>query len=543
MFTKKTTVLPIMALLLAGCNTTTPSYGSFSPHSESHLQAQVDNLDDGGIVLASTSVVGKAAATENTLSPSDCESDFGLGVSVDTSTQKTDYLFDRDGQPCERADIMFDGKRKVFTRATPPGINIDFIDPFAEKLIPNEPVIGDEVAMVPEGAMATPDQVAGLPAPDTHAELAESADQMPAEIATAADAMRDGKQQKINNQLSSTIKNWRANEDRERLIRETEQILADVRTVKRLATLEQMRQQQDQILELTALLREAERKAQLQKKQRDDLQAAVSKKTNMLENERTITGLENNRLREQVEQLQARIDDFDRYNQKLKSKYETRQSELQHQIATLSADLKETESQAKAARQAAVLQAAQQIAEAERLAYAAQISQRQQLEMEAQRLQMEASKLAGKAQSLPNKIPETVGPEGLDQVYASIVSGRIKDADVERLARIVVNGEATAQSLGDAKVALNVEDMPLRDVFALIAADVEGEVGAWRVSWQLHPKIEHIADEKWTVTAEATVDEFIAYVAKKVQDIHNIKLSFKMFGKNRVVIISDSAAS
>src|SRR5690606_26366322 len=118
-------------------------------------------------------------------------------------------------------------------------------------------------------------------------------------------------------QLSSTIKNWRDNEDRERLIRETEQILADVRTVKRLATLEQMRRQQDQILELTALLREAERKAQLQKKQRDDLQAAISKKTNLLESERTITGLENNRLREQVEQLQARIDDFDRYNQKL----------------------------------------------------------------------------------------------------------------------------------------------------------------------------------------------------------------------------------
>ena len=534
MVTKKTAFLPVFALLLAGCTATA---------NPERTPTAFTNLDEGGVVLASTSVVGKARATEITVSPSDCIADVGLGVSVDTATEKTDYLFDHNGKPCNVADIMFDGKYKSFTRGTPPGINIDFIDPYAEKLIPEVADFGDEVAIVPAGALANPDQVAGLPAPDTHAELAETADAMPAEIASAADALRDGKQEAINNQLSSTIKNWRANEDRERLIRDTEQILADVRTVKRLATLEQMRRQQDQILELTALLREAERKAQLQQKHRDDLQAAVSKKTALLENERTITGLENNRLREQVEQLQARIGDFDRYNQKLKKSYEQRQAELQNQIATLSADLKETENQAKTSRQAAVLQAAQQIAEAERLAYAAQIAQRQQLEMEAHRLQLEASKLAGKAQTLPNKIPENVGPSGLDKVYASLVSGNIKDADIERLARIVVNGEATAQSLGEAKIALNVEDMPLRDVFALIAADVEGEVGAWRVSWQLHPKLEHIAAEKWTVAAEATVDEFIGYVAKKVQDTHGVKLSFKMFGKNRVVIISDNKAS
>lgn len=534
MVTKRTVFLPLFALLLAGCTATSTAERTPTVFS---------NLDEGGIVLASTSVVGKARATEITVSPSDCAADIGLGVSVDTATEKTDYLFDHNGKPCNVADIMFDGKYKSFTRGTAPGINIDFLDPFAEKLIPDVSQIGDEVALVPVGALANPDQGAGLPAPDTHAELAETADAMPAEIASVADAQRDGKQEVINKQLSSTIKNWRANEDRERLIKETEQILADVRTVKRLATLEQMRRQQDQILELTALLREAERKAQLQQKHREDLQAAVSKKTSLLENERTITGLENNRLREQVEQLQARIEDFDRYNQKLKTSYEQRQADLQNQIASLSADLKETEGQAKASRQAAVLQAAQQIAEAERLAYAAQISQRHQLEMEAQRLQLEAAKLAGKAQALPNKIPENVGPNGLDKVYASIISGNIKDADIERLARIVVNGEATAQSLGEAKIALNVEDMPLRDVFALIAADVENEVGAWRVSWQLHPKLEHIAQEKWTVTAEATVDEFIAYVAKKVQDAHGIKLSFKMFGKNRVVIISDNKAS
>ncbi len=530
MRTIKTITIASIAIILAGC----------AVDDGKRLNVEAFPIHDDGVLLASTSMVGSVTATKTTLTPSDCIEQLGVGVSVHMAKEDTNYLFDKAGEPCVAANIMFDGRSKAAQRAASLGVDINFVDPFAERLLPKEPDITDDIPlMLSNQALMMPDQVSGLHAPQSLSDFVESPDKMPADVASVADNLRDGSPEAINSRLSNTIKNWRSDENRERLLKETEQILADVRTVKRVATLEQMRIQQDQILELTALLRETERKAQLRKEQRESLQKAISKKTVLLETERTVTGLENNKLREHVEQLQARIKDFDRYNRKLKHNYDTRQAELQKKIANLSADLKESESRSKNTRQAAVLQAAQQIAESERLAYAAQIAQRQQLEMEAERLQMEAVRLASKATKLPNRIPDNVGPEGLDKVYASIVSGRIVDGDIERLASVVINGKATAHSLGEANVALEVKDMSLRDVFALIVANVENQAGSWRISWQLHPKNAHIAEEEWTVAVEATVSDIISYVGQKVFAAHKVKLSFKMFGKNRVVVITD----
>ena len=505
------------------------------------------NLDEG-VLIANTGNVGPTNAKRVTDTPSDCEAGKGLGITVHSATQDDKYLFDRQGNPCPKADVMFDGSQKAFQRSAALGVDISFSDPFAEQMLPEDrgfddddiPEInlsGDDIEL-PHTALANPDMVAGVPAPESHEELRQNPDDMPPEIAAMADELKDA--DPLNENLQKTIKGWKASEDRERLLRETEDILADVRTVKRVANLEQIRQQQDRMLELTAMLREAERKAQLHKEQKERLQAAARKKTSLLENKTTVKNLENNKLRQQVETLQARIEDFDRYNKRLKDQYEQRQQALQKRIADLSADLKETETRSKAARQAAIMQAATQIAEAERLAFAAQVSQRQELEMEAERLQMQALKLSDKAQGLPDEVPDDLGPEGLDRVYSDMVSGRIRDADIERLANIVINGRATAESLGDATFALEAQDLPLKEIFALIVADVEDMAGSWRISWQLRPKNSHIPEEEWTVTAESTVNDFISYVARQVYKAHNVKLAFKMFGKNRVVVITET---
>ena len=518
------------AIGLAGCAT------SQSERVPSPLAADLDK----GVLIANTGSVGPVSATKVTRVPSDCEAGLGLGITVHTATADDRFLFDREGDPCPEASVMFDGSQQANRRAAALGVDINFTDPFAEQILPEEPQIDDPLDFafdLPHTSLANPDEVSGLNAPRTHEELRESADSMPAEVAAMADDIKEN--DPLGEDLNKTIKGWRANEDRDRLLRETEKILADVRTVKRVASLEQMRQQQDRVLELTALLREAERKAQLQREQKERIEAAASKKTALLETQSTVTDLENNKLRSQVETLQARIQDFDRYNKRLKDQYEQRQQELQEKIANLSADLKETETRSKASRQAAILQAATQIAEAERLAFAAQVAQRQQLEMEAQRLQMEALELSGKAQSLPNKVPDDLGPEGLDRVYSSMVSGRVRDADIERLANIVINGHATAESLGEATFALEAQDIPLKEIFALIVADVEDMAGSWRISWQLRPKNSEIPQEKWTVTAESTVNDFISYVARQVYKAHGVKLAFKMFGKNRVVVITE----
>ena len=509
-------------------------------HQEARpIPALVPNFDEG-VLIANTQTVGTAHATNVSTTPSDCTQGLGLGVSAHSATEDARFLLDHDAESCPEAKILFDGRTKADRRAGSLGVNIEFNDAFAQNL--TNPPIEDIAQNPPEinlslhhSAFADADQIAGLPTPRTHLELQESADTLPPEVAAAADAQKKA----LNQQFKNTIKDWRENEDRDRLIRESEKILSGARSAKRLATLQEIRTQQERVLELTALLREAERKAQLQQQQRQHFENLAHKKATLLETEKATVGLENNKLRTQVEALQAQIADFERYNNNLKKRYETRQSNLQEQISSLSADLKESQSRATAARQAAVLQAATQIAEAERLAFAAQVAQRQQLEMEAQRLQREALRISSKAQKLPNKIPEKLGPEGLDRVYNALSKGQLRDKDIERLAHVVINGKANATSLGDAQFVVNAENLPLKEIFALIIANVEEISGPWRLSWQLHPKNKHIAEEKWSVAAESSVNDFIAYVARQVYAAHKVKLAFKMFGKNRMVIITE----
>ena len=522
----------------------------------SPTSALTQNIDEG-VLIANTANVGPTNAEQITAAPSDCHGGQGVGVSLHSAIQDSKMIFDKHGRPCPPADVLYDGKFKVFQRAAPLGIDIKFSDPYAEQLLQTEPDIGasatapfklDNLAPSQSARKSVPqvmpETAAGLPVPQPSQEHGQDAENMPPMISAIADQMKeqaDAKKNKGKPDLYNTIHDFRENEERDALLKATESMLADVRSAKRKSSLSQIRKEREQVLELTAKLREAEREAQYYQQQKNKTQKEAQNTAAILESKTANAYANNNKLNQQVETLQARIREFDKYNQNLKEKYQQRQQQLQERIAHLSADLKETKSRSKATRQAAILQAATQIAEAEKIAFAAQISQRKELEMEAQRLQMQALQLSDKAQELPDKMPEDTGPDGLEKVYSSMVAGRIRDGDVSRLANIVINGRATADGLGDATFAVEMEDKPLKEIFERIMEDVKHIAGNWRIDWKLLPENSHIPDEKWVVTAESTVNDFISYVAKQVYKEHDVKLAFKMFGKKRVVVITEKS--
>ena len=495
--------LSLTAVLLAGCQTLSVGQPAVVANPEAAAS---------GVVIAQTSIVGRAGAVSTKNEPSDCTG-AGFGISVHTATDDDNYLFDAAGRPCQAANIIFDGKTPLDSRAADPGINIKMLDKFGPQISADAAAQAATplVLSTPANDAAAPEQLAGIPVPDVAEQVSETADIMPGEIAAVADAQRH-KGQQFGRKLTDTIKDWKDTSNRDRLLKETESLMADARTVKRIANLTQLREQQEKMAELTALLREAERQAQEQQQKNQQMQQTVEKNRALLDSTRVGSSIENEKLRQQVEQLQARIKDFDRYNQGLKSQYEQRQAALQKKIADLSADLKVSEARAQASRQAAVLQAAQQIADAQRLAYAAQVSQRQAMEMESKRLQMEASTLASKATKLPSKIPEKTGPAGVDKAYAAMLSGALDEADVQRLAQIVINGKATAEDLENVNITIQQENVPLKDIFAVVMADLEPTQGSWRISWQLRPDHAKIPDEKWTVAAESTFNDFVSLI-------------------------------
>jgi hypothetical protein len=496
-------------------------------------------VGDSGVVIAETDVVGAASALAKDGGAPDCEP--GYGLNVKTSTGKDAYLVDRKGNPCPKADVLFDGQQKINQRQADPGISIGFVDrygpvpPRRETNPPPRPMID----LTTKKALTADTQRLSA-APEGTAETAE---QMPAEIAAMADAeraKRTAEQTKaLEKDLGNTIQNWKTADERARLMREAERMMADARNINRFATMELTRAEQEKIQALTAQLREAERVAQAQREENERLAAAMQKTRAQEDAERTAKERDERKAREESEQLALRLKELERYNAKLKQQYEAQQQGHVNKIAKLSADLKAAEAQSQAARQAAVLQAAKQIAEAERLSIAARVAQRQAMEQEAQRLQREADELAVRARELPKDLPQERSKQ-VDEAYASMLSGAIKDADTVKLARIINTGRPDAEPLDNVQLVLNEKDVPLKDIFAKILKDIEPRVGAWTMNWELQSLNAGIPDETWSITAESSFNDLLAYVTDTVRETHGVELSFKVFEKNRVIVVTDA---
>lgn len=524
-------LLVVTAVMVGACNTTLKH-----PAGSASGTIFPQPLGADGVVVAETQINGHVDAITSELGRPDCAGG-GMGVTVSSATGDNRMMFDKDGTPCEKADILFDGKRAKYQRAGDPSVNIKFVERFGSR-VQTTSSVGDGGLPIVTGDMVgaaggSAEGLAGLGAQPPG--YGESADQMPADIAALADAA--GK-----NNFADTIGKWKDAEDRAALMREAERLMADARNASRIANLEQLRDQQDRITRLTAHLRAAEREALAEQQRQENLANNLSQSRQMLDAERIQQERSQQSLREQVERLNAQIQDFERYGQTIKRQYDSQKEAYEKKIAELSAELKMSRAEAESARQAAVLQAAQQIAEAERLALAAQVSQRQAMEREAARLMQEADVLSGRARGLPAEADLTKENKMLNKSYADLVSGRLEGGQIDKIARVITRATTDVATLEAAQLTLHERDRPLKEIIGAILTDLEPQVGKWELQWELDAENLKIPDERWTVAAESTFNEFLRYVVEKVYDLHGVKLSFKVFDRTRLIVVTDNPA-
>jgi hypothetical protein len=115
----------LSALVLAGCATQQPTTG-FAP-----------TQGDGGVVIAeSATAQGVTKGQTATGKTDDCTGP-GLGVTVQSTLSDSRYLFDKNGEPCESAETLFDGSQALYQRQADPSIQLsvhDSLGPVPDKV-------------------------------------------------------------------------------------------------------------------------------------------------------------------------------------------------------------------------------------------------------------------------------------------------------------------------------------------------------------------------------------------------------------------------
>ena len=475
-------------------------------------------VEDSGVVIAETELTGPATALGNGGERPDC---FGpaLGVQVETAYEDEAYLFDSNGESCAAAQVMFDGGSPAGKWAAPSHIKINFNDALGPMLteastdVPKirvtagtlAPVTAEDFMLLPE---ATP----------------EDPDVMPTEVAAQAQEFMP----QPRAQLDGVIHAWeqarvaeQQEQARQQLLQKSEKLLAASRDLERLSDNDLIKLHQAKIQELMSGLREAQREAELERERRSYVQAQTEQLRVEEEGQTLAKQQQMAKWRTETEVLQARLREFEQANQRLAQEKARKEAAYEQKIADLAGDLNSAERRADSTRKELVLQAAAKIAEAEKLAFAARMAEKEAITNEAARLQQEGDELMQRAMELEHGrnvvVPRLQG-------VADAVAKPTKPAPMP---------------LASVPVVLHVKDQTLKDIISQVFAAAQPSAGPWMPDWQLQPEHAFILEEKWSVTVESRFAEFMDFVANKVAQTHGIDLAFRRFDQNRLFVISD----
>ena len=512
------------------------------------LQAEpmVNPYGDEGVVMAQTRVE-EAFPTmrldENSVP--DCGGQ-GITVAVESTTGQKMDLLDAEGRPCGEAQVMFDGTSPAGQRQAAPGIDITVYEgtPVDLQKQPASIFVSSSTVVMPQGVedyAAVPanklpriikaDVVTegGIKAPGNLSQEDLAAIEQLAAKATEAELTRQGR-------LEATIQTWQsqngaAPSNSERALADALQ--EDLQDIRQQAASKLAENYERQMETLAQQLRQAEVERDLLRSRHEQVSERLNKGQMRTEVERNQWRQEERSLREDLEALNQRMAELTARNARLKDTFGQREQAYLEKIARLQRDLAAAEEKANKARQEMILEAAQKIAEAERLAYAARMAEKDRLERKAARLQLEGSTLMDRAQKLDEG--QTVLVPGLSQEF---VDQFPPVQQVEPAAQAA--DAAPLPPFTDLPVQIAVRDVPLKSVMEQVFGDLAGAIGPWEISWELNGANIGIKEDQWTVRAETTLGEFLDYVSNRVSEVHGVKLNFERFDKNRIFVISDT---
>ena len=496
-----TTCLAAGGLWLGACTTTQPVSQTFP----------APFVADEGVVIAESAMVpGVSQGASITGGTDDCTGP-GLGVMVEGTLNTQRFLFDKNGEPCDAAQTLFDGRTAINQRTADPSINLTFHDSFGaspqgnglDSLPGLEPI---PTIKLQSSALTPASQFAGIEPAAGNANLGNKA--VPARPVPGATA-------KGPDPLVATLATWQK-QDTVYATRSDEATAAAERNIDQISRNTQARTEQENVSKLMATLRERER--QVQEEQRRHVETLERARMN-----RDVTLAAREQWQQKEGELQAsltatqeRLKQFEDLSRRLAAEKDSKENAYQQKIASLSSDLKAAEAQADTSRRELVLKAAAKIAEAEQLASAAQLQEQEIKLREAARLKAEAETMMDRALAMKAGNNVVVGGMGLPP--------------------------AVPLALLETPVVLHANNQTLPDILANILNQAAPQAGEWKADWQLSQPVQHLLKEKWSLTAEAPLQQVLAQLQQQVAAAHNVSLQFTQFGQSRLLVVTDIPA-
>lgn len=534
---------------------------------------------DAGVVILEGMSVGNTSAYTAAHDDSDCLEGSGMGVKVQSSTGDKRFLFDANGRPCEASKTLYDGQLPVHRRAADPSINISFVDKFGDRpseLIDIVPSLAqeDEFAGYVDMAEGTSPEdfallgkgvnLAEAKKPIVHSEAllkSKGGDHFSAKLAAVTNknvSVNDWAYQKEKTvsdiqhnehaELSQTIQSWHQEDQRKKLVKQAEKVLAGARSLERKTSHELIEEQQMELERVVARLRESEKMAEQQRYRERVLQdqlLAMQAQMQALEASNMQTEKE---LEQRAQVTAERAQEYKHMLTKMQREKQGSEDILRQRISLLRKQLKSAEESAEAGHQKLLLDAAEQLALAEAKTRQANKQKREKYQRLAEQKRLEASFLDEKVSTIPEHY-EVALPEFTDIAFMENPNSKLEDRIVKLENRMLALQVPSAKEKHDTSIAersfvgtqveIKAEDQTL-DSIMRSALSQAMPTAQWELEWKLSDVNASIKNEKWTVVAEARMDELLAYVKQKVKQAHGAQLEFHRFESGGLFIISDT---
>lgn len=484
--------------LLAGCATGPKLADTSFP---------APRLSDEGVIIAESVLVTGISRGNSVVGTTDDCTGPGLGVTVGTTLGDDRFLFDKNGEPCDAAQTLFDGRNAVNQRQSDPAISLKFFDgkPATKGDLPDLPPIPtirlNSELLPGQGALSLA-QTADIAAIEPAAGPAPTVPATPVRMAATKP-----------DPVLATLASWQ-NQDAVYAARSTEAVAAAERNLTNIVKDTRAQTEQDKMAQMMAQLRERERQVQEEQRRHTETLERAQQNRDMTVAARSAWQQKEAELESQLKATQQRLAQAEEMAQRLSQEKASKEQAYQQKLTTLSADLKAAEQQADVSRRELVLQAAAKIAEAEQLASAAKIQEQQIKLREAARLKAEAETMMDRALAMNTRQNVVVGGVGAPPA----VPLALMDTPVT----VVANGKTLPEILID------------------VLKQAAPQAGAWKTDWQLAAANQKLLTEKWSLTAEAPVEQVLAQLNQQVKAAYGFPLLFTQFGQSQLLVVTEA---
>ena len=131
-------------------------------------------------------------------------------------------------------------------------------------------------------------------------------------------------------------------------------------------------------------------------------------------------------------------------------------------------------------------------------------------------------------------IEPAAGPDGM-----AVGPGGVQVANAQAPSMMRASARHDWVDLRKFHVVVHEDSKGLQQLVNNVVTKAEPYVGPWEIKWKISNENRDLLQEKFSLDAETTFEEFVNYLANYMVNDRGIKLTFSLFDAERVLVISD----